>query len=67
MGLSSALKMPIADAYAPGLDVIIRVHDSSRLFELDRAIFSLVNQQFAPIQPVIVMQRFSSDEVEAVR
>ncbi len=59
--------MPIADAYAPGLDVIIRVHDSSRLFELDRAIFSLVNQQFAPIQPVIVMQRFSSDEVEAVR
>lgn len=69
MGLSNAydLEMPIADAYAPGLDVIIRVHDSGRLFELDRAIFSLVNQEFAPIQPVIVMQRFSSDEVEVVR
>jgi len=69
MGLSSASdqERPTGDSRPSGLDVIIRVHDANRLFELDRAIFSLINQAFTPVQPIIVMQRFGADEAEAVR
>ena len=50
-----------------GLDVIVRFHDARRLRELDRAIFSLVGQTYRPINIVLVMQRFTPDEIAVAR
>lgn len=43
-----------------GLDVIVRLHDRARLPEFDRALFSLVNQTFAPVRPIIATQAFDA-------
>jgi hypothetical protein len=50
--------------YLVGIDVIVRFHDPSLMFELGRAIFSLVGQEYRPIRVLLVLQRFS-DEQEA--
>jgi hypothetical protein len=42
-----------------GIDVFLRVHDPRRLLELDRAMFSLVGQQYRPLRILMVCQRFS--------
>jgi glycosyltransferase involved in cell wall biosynthesis len=49
------------------LDVIVRFHDVRRLRELDRAIFSIVTQTYRPIHVLLVLQRFSPEEVLATR
>ncbi|MBV8552064.1 MAG: glycosyltransferase [Acidobacteriaceae bacterium] len=50
-----------------GLDVIIRIHDPGRGFELRRAIFSLVCQSYRPIKIHLVTQRFPTAEIDALR
>lgn len=47
------------------LDCIVRFHDPRRLSELERCVFSLVGQRFRPINIVLVLQRFSPEEVAA--
>ncbi|MCX6982085.1 MAG: class I SAM-dependent methyltransferase [Verrucomicrobia bacterium] len=51
---------------ANSLHVIVRFHDSRRIRELDRALFSLAHQNYRPITVHIVTQRFSEDELKAV-
>lgn len=51
---------------ANSLHVIVRFHDSRRIRELDRALFSLAHQNYRPITVHIVTQRFSQDELRAV-
>ena len=51
---------------ANSLHVIVRFHDSRRMRELDRALFSLAHQNYRPITVHIVTQRFSKDELKAV-
>jgi hypothetical protein len=50
-----------------GVDVIVRFHDYSRIHELDRALFSLLNQAFTPVHPVIVTQNLPESESISVR
>src|ERR1044072_95632 len=50
-----------------GIDVIVRVHDPKRSCELDRALFSLVNQSFCPVHPIIVAQDFSDSALMELR
>ncbi len=51
---------------ANSLHVIVRFHDSRRLRELDRALFSLAHQTYRPITVHIVTQRFSTEEIWSV-
>lgn len=51
---------------ASSLHVIVRFHDSQRIRELDRALFSLVHQTYRPITINVVTQRFSRDEIGAL-
>jgi hypothetical protein len=52
---------------AAGIDVIVRFHDPARMDELDRALFSLVNQSFRPVHPVIVAQNLSEPDLARLR
>jgi len=49
-----------------GIDVIIRVHTITRQLELDRALFSLINQTFQPVHPVIVTQGFDAEAIKVI-
>jgi Glycosyl transferase family 2 len=49
------------------LDVIVRFHDVRRLSELERCVFSLVGQSYRPLHIILVLQRFSTDHVKAMR
>lgn len=51
---------------ANSLHVIVRFHDSSRIRELDRALFSLAHQAYRPLTVDIVTQRFSKEELGAL-
>jgi hypothetical protein len=46
------------------LDVIVRFHDPKRVWELKRALFSLICQSHRPIKILLCTQRFSDDEIE---
>jgi hypothetical protein len=48
------------------LNVVVRLHDHRRTFELERCLFSLVCQSYRPIEIVVVTQRFSQDEFATV-
>lgn len=48
------------------LDVVVRFHNLARLFELRRAIFSLVCQNYSPTTIFLVTQRFSVEQIEEV-
>ena len=48
---------------ANSLHVIVRFHDSSRIRELDRALFSLAHQSYRPLTVDIVTQRFSKADL----
>jgi hypothetical protein len=50
-----------------GVDVIVRLHDPKRLIELDQALFSLLNQTFHPVHPIVVTQAFSDEMTAEVR
>ena len=50
-----------------GLDVIVRMHDPTRGFELRRAIFALVCQTYRPLSIHLVTQRFPESELIAIR
>lgn len=52
---------------AHGIDIIVRYHDPARLLELDRAVFSLVCQEYRPLRILITCQRFSEESLEAIR
>ena len=49
-----------------GVDTIVRFHDSRRIDELERAVFSLVGQEYRPLRILLVLQRFSDSDVAAV-
>jgi hypothetical protein len=49
------------------LDTIVRFHDIRRLPELERCIFSLVSQSYRPLNIILVLQRFSAEEIAATR
>ena len=49
------------------VDCIVRFHDPSRIFELSRCIFSLVSQDYQPVNILLVVQRFSQSELASVR
>jgi hypothetical protein len=49
------------------LDVVVRFHDLERVLELSRCIFSLACQSYAPISIILCVQRFSSDQISALR
>lgn len=49
-----------------GIDVILRVHDPRRMLELDRAVFSLVGQQYRPLRILMVCQRFAGETLAAI-
>lgn len=52
---------------AEGVDVIMRFHDISRLWELERAAFSLAGQLHKPVRILVATQRFTPEAKEAVR
>jgi hypothetical protein len=43
-----------------GLDAVVRFHDTARLNELGRAIFSLVGQSYRPLRILLALQRFDA-------
>jgi Methyltransferase domain len=50
-----------------GIDVIVRLHDPSRLMEFDSSLFSLLNQIFKPVHAVVVTQSFQEEATARVR
>lgn len=48
------------------IDCIVRFHDFSRLHELNRCIFSLVGQSYRPLNIILVVQRFSAEQLAGV-
>lgn len=49
------------------VDCIVRFHDSRRLYELNRCIFSLVGQTYRPLNIILVTQRFTAKELDETR
>jgi hypothetical protein len=49
-----------------GVDVIIRFHDMSRLWELERAAFSLAAQEHGPVRLLVACQRLSEAARQAL-
>ena len=49
------------------LDTVVRFHDINRLPELQRCIFSLVGQNYRPLNIILTVQRFSASEIEETR
>ena len=49
------------------VDCIIRFHDVHRLSELNRCVFSLVGQKYRPLRIIIVVQRFTPQEIADTR
>lgn len=50
-----------------GVDTIVRFHDPRRISELERAVFSLVGQEYRPLRILLALQRLSDAEVEEVQ
>jgi len=49
------------------IDCVVRFHDPRRIEELNRCVFSLVGQNYRPLNIILVTQRFSDDELAATR
>lgn len=52
-----------------GIDCVVRVHSVENLVEFERAVFSLVNQEYRPINIIVAMQRidrFGVSRIEEV-
>jgi hypothetical protein len=61
-------QMAIEQEEQPGaLDVIVRLHDPTRIAELSRCLFSLVCQVYQPIRINLCTQRFSATQQEDLR
>ncbi len=63
---SLTLKSKGAGKVVDPLDVIVRFHNPERLFELRRAVFSLVCQNFSPTSITLATQRFSPAQIAEV-
>lgn len=48
------------------VDVIIRLHDCKQLPDLDRALFSLFNQSYEPVRPIVVTQGLTGQDFQRV-
>ena len=48
-------------------NTVVRFHDIARLQELGRCIFSLVGQTYRPLNIILALQRFTENQIEAVR
>jgi hypothetical protein len=55
--------MPIDN---PTIDVIVRFHNPEKSDNLSRALFSLYGQTYRAVQPLLILQDFSLDELEAL-
>ena len=51
----------------PQIDIIVRFHDVNHLMELKRCIFSLVGQEYRPLNIIVSLQRFSPEQIEVVK
>lgn len=49
------------------IDCIVRFHDPKRLYELNRCVFSLLGQSYRPLNIILVLQRFTEDQIASVR
>ena len=49
------------------IDTIVRFHDPRRMFELQRCVWSLAAQVRQPVHVHVVTQRFSEEDLSAVR
>ncbi len=49
------------------VDCIVRFHDASRVYELNRCVFSLVGQKYRPLHIILATQRFSESEIISTR
>jgi hypothetical protein len=49
------------------VDCIIRLHDASRLYELNRCVFSLIGQKHRPLHIILTLQRFSDAQIVATQ
>ena len=49
------------------IDVVVRFHDPARLPELNRCVFSLVNQTYRPLRIILTTQRFSEADLAVTR
>ena len=56
------LEAPLVSLLPDGVDCVVRLHDPSRVLELDRCVFSLVSQELQPVRILLVTQRFSLDD-----
>ena len=45
------------------INVIIRFHNPEKLADLDHALLCLLGQQYRPLEPIVVCQDFSQDEM----
>ena len=53
--------------YPLGIDVIVRLHDPSRLLEFESAIFSLLNQSYEPVHAIVVTQAFDAKALASIQ
>lgn len=58
--------MSQANELRDGIDVIIRFHDGKRISELNRAIFSVINQTLRPVNIILCLQRFSETQIDSI-
>ncbi|MFZ6749306.1 glycosyltransferase [Undibacterium sp. Ren11W] len=49
------------------IDCIVRFHDFSRLAELNRCVFSLLGQTYRPLNIILAVQRFTLEQLAAVK
>lgn len=49
------------------VDCIVRFHDTKRLYELERCVFSLVGQKHRPLHIIIAVQRFTDTQIDDTR
>lgn len=49
------------------IDCIIRFHDTNRLYELERCVFSLVGQKHRPLNIILAVQRFDDMQIAVTR
>lgn len=55
------------NAMSGQIDTVVRFHDVTRVMELERCVFSLVSQSYRPLNIILVVQRFSDDDINKIR
>lgn len=58
--------MKHVDAFVDKISILIRFHDLSKLEQLSICLLTLEGQTFPRIEPIVLTQRFSADEIREV-